>query len=87
MPGREASRAAAVCRRWAAAVGSEKHWEAQCVRTWGLTQPRDADLEPASFRCRQAPVPAPLWTKSAFQGPEGSRWAVLGILLIQSDVI
>lgn len=41
---------AAVCRRWAAAVGSDQHWEAQCARAWGLNQPRTADLEPASFR-------------------------------------
>jgi len=50
LPGREAARVAAVCRRWAAAVGSDQHWEAQCARAWGLNQPRTADLEPASFR-------------------------------------
>lgn len=43
--------ASCVCKRWHRLADEERLWEAMCRRDWGLFQPRDANLQPASYRC------------------------------------
>jgi hypothetical protein len=38
------------CKRWRRLAGKERLWEALCHRDWDLTHPRDANLQPATYR-------------------------------------
>jgi hypothetical protein len=38
------------CKRWRRLAGKERLWEALCHRDLDLTHPRDADLQPATYR-------------------------------------